>query len=231
MLTLAIETSGPVGSLALFDRDAWLGEQTLELGRQHGQSLIPAIRRLFGDSGKSLRDCGLVAVSVGPGSFTGLRVGVVCAKTLAYAMGCQLAAVDTLRAIACNSPSDTAAVEVVCDAHRGELFVGNYVRRAEEEWASVDSISVVPIGDWIAELQSSDAVTGPALGTLADLVAGRCRVLPAEFRVPHAAAIARLGIQAIEAGLAADFWAVEPLYLRRSSAELQWEKLHGVPSR
>ncbi|HLJ10767.1 MAG TPA: tRNA (adenosine(37)-N6)-threonylcarbamoyltransferase complex dimerization subunit type 1 TsaB [Planctomycetaceae bacterium] len=228
MLTLAIETSGPVGSLALFDRDARLGEQTLELGRQHGQSLIPAIRRMFRDSGKTLDDCGLVAVSVGPGSFTGLRVGVVCAKTLSYAIGCHLAAVDTLQAIACNSPSDTLAVEVVCDAHRGELFVGKYARRAAGEWAPVDSISVVPSGDWVGGLQSSDTVTGPALGTLAGLVAGRCRVLPAEFRVPHATYIARLGIQALESGLEADFWAVEPLYLRRSSAESQWEKLHGV---
>src|SRR5712671_1633891 len=108
LLTLAIETSGPLGSVAVIEAGQVLGEETLELGRQHGQSLIPTIGRVLADSGKKARDCQLVAVSVGPGSYTGLRVGVVCAKTLAYVANCRLAAVDTLQSIACNSPVDVA---------------------------------------------------------------------------------------------------------------------------
>src|SRR5450759_3825007 len=99
MLTLAIETSGPLGSVALFESETVLGEQSLELGRQHGQSLIPTIRQLLTFYGKLPRDLELVAVSIGPGSYTGLRVGVVCAKTLAYAANSQLVAVDTLHAV------------------------------------------------------------------------------------------------------------------------------------
>ncbi len=75
-----------------------------------------------------------MAVSVGPGSFTGLRVGVVCAKTLAYANGCQLAAVDTLEAIAANSPADVVSVHVIADAQRGDLFVADYCRKSIVEW-------------------------------------------------------------------------------------------------
>ena len=70
-------------------------------------------------------------MSVGPGSFTGLRVGVVCAKTLAYATGARLAAVDTLEAIAANSPPDVETVHVITDAQRGDLFVGTYRRTAD----------------------------------------------------------------------------------------------------
>src|SRR5262245_22963627 len=112
MLTLAVETSGPVGSVALLDGEQCLDERVLELGRHHGQALVPEIGRLLAGQGRMPRDCALIAVSAGPGSFTGLRVGIVCAKTLAYAAGCRVAAVDTLLAIACNSPGEVAAVQV-----------------------------------------------------------------------------------------------------------------------
>ena len=79
---------------------------------------------------------------------------------------------------------------------------------------------------WAASLSSEDTVSGSALEKLEGLVEGRCRILAPDDRVPQAAWIARLGIRQVETGLTADLWSVEPLYLRRSSAELQWEKLH-----
>src|SRR5438552_3091101 len=99
-LTLAIETSGIVGSIALCSDGERIEERTLQLGRHHGQSLIPELRQLLEDHRRKPRDCDLIAVSIGPGSFTGLRVGVVCAKTLAYVTGSRVAAVDTFHAIA-----------------------------------------------------------------------------------------------------------------------------------
>ncbi len=226
MLTLAIETSGPLGSIALVDGANVLGEEALELGRQHGQSLIPAIGRILEQAGKTPRDLALLAVSVGPGSFTGLRVGVVCAKTLAYATGCRLAAVDTLQAIAGNSPPEVSTVEVVCDAHRGDLFVGRYNRVSAEAWEPAAPIEVVNAERWRELLPPDGVVTGPALEKLAPLMASRCRIVPAELWVPQATWIARLGRQAVESGNVSDLWSVEPVYLRRSSAELQWERLH-----
>ncbi len=226
MLTLAIETSGPLGSVAVLESGQVLGEQTLELGRQHGQVLIPAIARLLADCGKSPRDCNLVAVSVGPGSFTGLRVGVVCAKTLAYAAKCQLAAVNTLHAIACNSPPDVAVIDVIGDAQRGDLFVGRYIKNAAGDWLPEGGIRIVSTDSWIASLNSVNVISGSALEKLGELVARRCRILAPEFRIPQAAWIGRLVIRLMETGQASDLWSVEPLYLRRSSAEVQWEKLH-----
>ena len=226
MLTLAIETSGALGSIALFESHALLVDQTLELGRQHGQSLLPAIGRLLADCGKHARDCNLIAVSVGPGSFTGLRVGVVCAKTLAYAVGCQIAAVDTLHAIACNSPPEVTSVEVIADAQRGDLFVEKFIRLPGGDWNPHDDIQIVAADTWIAALPSKGAVSGPGLEKFATLPVEVQRILAPEFRIPQAKSIARLGIRAAEAGRASDLWSVEPLYLRRSSAEVQWEKLH-----
>jgi tRNA threonylcarbamoyladenosine biosynthesis protein TsaB len=226
MLTLAIETSGPVGSVALVESGGVLGEERLELGKQHGQVLIPVISRLLAECKRKPCDCGLVAVSVGPGSFTGLRVGVVCAKTLAYAAGCPLRAVSTLQAIACNSPPDVSIVDVIGDAQRGDLFVGRFIRNAAADWMPDGEIRVVSTESWAASLKLNDVISGPGLEKFGALAEGRCRILDPACRVPRAVSIALLGMQQSAAGKVAALWSVEPLYLRRSSAELQWEKLH-----
>jgi len=226
MLTLAIETSGPLGSVALFDSGSLLSEQSLELGSKHGQSLIPTIDTLLKQCGKRPRSLELVAVSIGPGSYTGLRVGVVCAKTLAYAAGCPLVAVDTLHAVACNSPVDTTTVEVICDAQRGDLFAGKYMRDASRHWMPQGSIRQMPVQDWVNEVQLADTVSGPGVEKFGKLVEDRCRLLSSEFCRPQAIWIGRLGIDRLKSGQLADIYSIEPHYLRRSSAETQWEKLH-----
>lgn len=225
MLTLALETSGPIGSIALLEDGQVLGDRTLELGRRHGQALISEIGRLLSVCGKIPRDCRLVAVSIGPGSFTGLRVGVTCAKTLAYATGCQVAAVDTLHAIACNSPADVANVQVVSDAQRGNLFIRDYSRGPTGDWVAHEAMRVGTASSWAGALASENTVTGPALEKYASLAAGRCRVLDAEFRVPRAASVARLALQSLAIRGPNDPWTLEPLYFGPSSAEIQWEKL------
>lgn len=226
MLVLAIETSGPLGSVAVSESDRVLAEHSLELGKKHAQSLIPTIRNALTECGKSARDVGLVAASIGPGSYTGLRVGVVCAKSFAYAVGCPLAAVDTLQAIACNTPLEISDVNVIADAQRGDLFTGHYERDANRQWVRAGEIEVIRVEEWAAGLTDLHTVSGPGLEKFGSLAEGRCRLLPAEFWVPGSVNVARLGVLSQAAGHSADPWSVEPLYLRRSSAEVQWERLH-----
>jgi tRNA threonylcarbamoyladenosine biosynthesis protein TsaB len=224
MLTLAIETSGPIGTVALLDEDRGLEERTLELGRHHGQALVPEIGRLLADHGRRARDCGLIAVSAGPGSFTGLRVGVVCAKTLAYAAGCPVAAVDTLLAVACNSPAGIAVVQAVCDAQRGDLFVGRYTRDAAGTWARAAEITIENAEAWLAGLGREDAVSGPGLAGLEGRVEkATCIVLPNDCWQPRASAVGQIACRAAERGEVSDPWSLEPFYFRRSSAEEKWE--------
>ena len=133
---------------------------------------------------------------------------------------------DTLLAIACNSPPEVSCVDVIADAQRGDLFAGHYERTATGQWIRSGEVRVVRAEDWAAELTSSCAVSGPGLEKFGALAIGRCDILPAEFWVPTAANVARIGALSLAAGHSADPWNVEPLYLRRSSAEVQWEKLH-----
>ncbi|MBI3862246.1 MAG: tRNA (adenosine(37)-N6)-threonylcarbamoyltransferase complex dimerization subunit type 1 TsaB [Planctomycetia bacterium] len=223
---LAIETSGPLGSVALLEAGRVLAEQSLELGKKHAQSLIPTIQSVLAQGGKQARDVRLVAVSIGPGSYTGLRVGVTCAKTLAYAVNCPLVAVDTLLAIACNSPSKVSTVDVVADAQRGDVFVGHYARIATGLWIRSGEIRAVKAEDWAGELSDKHTVTGPGLEKYGGLAEGKCRKLPPQAWTPHATWVAMLGIGLLAEGQTADPREIEPHYLRRSSAEVQWERLH-----
>lgn len=220
MITLGVETSGHRGSIALCRDATLLGERDLTReGQRHARTLVPELQALLHAHALSPRDVQTLAVSIGPGSFTGLRVGVVCAKTWAYATGARVVAVDTMQAVASQSDETVHRLQVVSDAQRGELFVGLYERASSGEWLRQGEIEIVPVEQWLASLGPADVVSGPGLIRLIERVSSRCRVEPATNWNPAARTIARLGGQAARAGMSDDFWALEPRYLRRSAAE------------
>ncbi len=218
-LVLGIETSGLAGGIALFRGDDCLGEARLEEApRRHAQTLVAQIGTLVRGAGYRVRDLSAVAVSIGPGSFTGLRVGVVCAKTLAYATGCRLAAVDTLRAIAANSPADVVRVHVLADALRGDAYVASY-ERIDGSWTAQVPPALAVAAAWLDERRPGDVISGPGLAVYAANVPPACRQLPADCWTPRARIVAQLGLEQLARGQAADCATLVPFYLRRSAAE------------
>jgi tRNA threonylcarbamoyladenosine biosynthesis protein TsaB len=218
-LTLGIETSGLAGSIALCRGEDCVSETFLEEApRRHAQTLVAQIGALLREAGLSVRDLHAVAVSIGPGSFTGLRVGVVCAKTLAYATDCQLAAVDTLQAIAANSPVGVDRVYVVADALRGDAYVAGYEFR-DGTWTTEQPPTIAAAQSWLAERVPGEVISGPGLAAFAQFVPPGCRQLPAEAWTPRARVIAQLGLAQLKRGDAADCATLVPFYLRRSAAE------------
>ncbi len=220
MLTLAIETSGKSAMIALAQNGNILAERSLtDTGRRHAQTLVAEIGSLLNDFQVSIHDCDLFAVSIGPGSFTGLRVGLVSAKTFAYVTGAKLAAVDTFEAIAANSPTDVEKVFVVGDAQRGGLFVGFYCRQPTGIWQREGNIAIVEASQWSQARAASDVITGAGIERLPTPLDGRCRVLERECWTPSASTIARIGLRLAERDQLADCMTLEPFYLRRSAAE------------
>lgn len=220
MLTLGIETSGPGGGVALADNRRCLAERSLpQEGRRHARMLVSEIRTLLHESLTPLESLDAVAVSIGPGSFTGLRVGVVCAKTLAYALSVPLVAVDTFLAIAAQSPAEIAHLQVIGDGQRGDLYVGRYQRFPEDGWRSSAPIDIQSAEAWLQTLVPSDVATGPGLFRHESEAARRCSLLPVDCREPRAATVAILGEDLAAQGRAADIRSIEPFYLRRSGAE------------
>jgi tRNA threonylcarbamoyladenosine biosynthesis protein TsaB len=218
-LVLGIETSGLPGSVALCRGGACLLESLLEEApRRHAQTLVSRIGLMLREADRKVREVEAVAVSIGPGSFTGLRVGIVCAKTLAYATGCRLAAVDTLQAIAANSDGDVDRVHVLADALRGDAYVGTY-RLSGGRWSTEQAPFIVAAEPWLAERAPGETFSGPGLSVYAQFVPAGCRQLATECWTPRARVVAQLGLGQLERGDMADCAALVPLYLRRSAAE------------
>ena len=227
MITLGIETSGREGSVALIRDGILSGQRDLSReGRRHARTLVAEICNLLQESGIQPQDVETIAASIGPGSFTGLRVGVTCAKTWAYATGAKVVAVDTFLAIASQSTTGKDQLHVISDAQRDDLFVGRFRRSDDAHWERQSDIEIMPVDDWVESLEKKAAVTGPAVETLNDRLTGRCHVETESAWNPSAESVARLGERAARQGATHDFWQLEPTYLRRSAAE---EKAEASP--
>lgn len=220
MWVVGIETSGQEGSVALA-RDALIvAERRLATaGRRHAQTLIHEIREMLSAAEIQPRQVDAVAVSLGPGSFTGLRVGVVCAKTWAYATGCGVVGIETLAAFASQAPDDWKQTWVIADAQRGDYFAAEYVRDGSGAWSVREPLAIVAGERWLAVRSPGERIIGPAAVHL------RTESTPAtivrdDWAVrPSAAAIAKLGRQRILAGKADNAWTLSPIYIRPSAAE------------
>src|SRR5262245_58773974 len=120
---LILETSGKTGRVALAE-GARLGDvRTLDEARRHGRDLAPAIAELCAARGWKVRELDAVIVSLGPGSYTGLRVGIMSAKMLAYASGCVVFGLPSFAAIARQAPPDALIIDVLADAQQQNLYV------------------------------------------------------------------------------------------------------------
>lgn len=215
LLTLGVDTSGQAGSIGLVRGETVLEERSLAAtGRRHARTLVAEIQTLLRAHGASPRDVGLVAVSVGPGSFTGLRVGVVFGKTFSYTTGAPLVAVDTFAALAANAPADLGRVWIVEDAQRGALFAAPYRRQGPVEFVPESPIEILEEAEVLRRAGMDDVFLGPGTKRLPP---ERC--LPAELGTPRGSAVALLGAIEFARGRTVDPFALVPTYIRRSAAE------------
>lgn len=127
-IALAIETSGRIGSVALARDEQIIASDTFQHGLQHAAGVLPMIDRLMRGQGLIPTDLNHVYVSAGPGSFTGLRIGITMAKTLAMSLGCKIVAIPTTHVLLQNAPADAREVIIVLDAKRGQIFTARYTR-------------------------------------------------------------------------------------------------------
>jgi len=220
---LALETTETLGSVAAADDGNLLEELELDPNSRSAQSLTPAIQTLLGQLAWRPQDVDLVAVTRGPGSFTGLRVGVTTAKVFAYAAGAEILGVDTLETIASAVPDEVRAVAVAVDAQRHEVVAGMF-RRAEDGWFRPTGPSeLVALDAWLGGLEPGTTITGPILRKCARQVPDHLVVLDERYWAPRAATVARLAGRDHAAGRRDDLWSLVPRYSRRSAAEEKWD--------
>jgi len=219
---LAIETSGRHGSIALVsgaaDRAEVLKQIVLGGDERTAQILAPRIQNLLREQNWSPTSVNLVAVAIGPGSFTGLRIGVTTAKTFAYAAKTDLIGINTLEAIAAQAPEANGRLWAVLDAQRQELFAASFIL-SETGFITERETHIVSETSWLAELQPGDRVSGPALARIAKSLPAEVDAVPQNLWQPMATSIGQLAWRNFRTGLKDDLWQLVPKYYRSSAAE------------
>jgi tRNA threonylcarbamoyladenosine biosynthesis protein TsaB len=214
---LLIETSARAGRLGLARGDGVVGRFDLDPARRHARDLAAGVERLLADAGLTARGLAGVMVGVGPGGYTGLRVGLASAKALAYAVGCPLVAVPTFHAIAEQAPSEVASLLVVADALQGLAYVQRFARR-DGVWMPADELRIALAADWLPWAAGDVWLSGPGLVAHSSLVPCHARVVPESDREPRVEGLLRAG-RRLTPVTREELFRLEPLYLRGSSAE------------
>jgi tRNA threonylcarbamoyladenosine biosynthesis protein TsaB len=226
MLMLAIDTSTAQVGVALGDGGDVRGEIRLVGGRRHAEQLAPAIQALMDWTGVSLDQLAAIAVGIGPGLFTGLRVGVTTAKVMAQALRIPVVPVPSLDLVAYPVRHTSRLVVATIDARRKEVFHASY-RTVPGGVQRVADYAVSTPADLVADLEASGdevLLVGDGVRAYPDEFARLERAEPAgpEFDAPSLGALIALGTAKVARKEFEVAWVVEPLYLRESDAELNW---------
>ncbi len=220
MVVLGIETSSTTGGVALLRDNKTIAQRAFEKGLVHGRELAPSIRSAAEEAGLELKEIDLVAVDAGPGSYTGVRVGVATAKALAWALGAKLVSVVSLDALAEAAKDLGPSLVTALDARRGHLYTAAY-ETAGGEVSRVDGPEIAPLEGFLDRLPRPAVLLGDGIKKLPENAGEEPGITyaPREFWIPRAQVVASLGLRAAGRGEFADVLTLEPLYLRRSEAE------------
>jgi tRNA threonylcarbamoyladenosine biosynthesis protein TsaB len=198
-----------------------LGELTFNAGRRHAETLLPATQQLLGQCSLTLQDVTLLAVTTGPGSFTGLRIGVAAWKGLAYALNLPLIGVPTLDALSRLHPWNDVTVCTLLDAKMSEVFAATYVfKNAQRE--TLREAAALPPEQAIAGLPADTVFCGDGALRYADDIRAQypnAPLLNEGWSAPRATALAMEAFYRYDAGMPHDAARVEPVYLRQTQAE------------
>ncbi|MCL6620651.1 MAG: tRNA (adenosine(37)-N6)-threonylcarbamoyltransferase complex dimerization subunit type 1 TsaB [Syntrophobacterales bacterium] len=217
MLLLAVETATEQGSVALWEEGYVVGELSLALPGAYLRHLLPAVDTLLTEAGRHLSQVRAVAVSQGPGNFTGLRIGMATVQALAFALQVPGVPVSTLEVIAARLPLRSEPVGVLVDAKRGEVYFGLF-RCEGVTPLPLGEAERLPVRQLAARLHPPMVLTGPGLTVceevLKPLLPSGVAFAPPELRFPQAATLARLAWQRLSRGAGVSPAALFPTYLR-----------------
>ena len=220
MLILGIEAATKVASAAVVSNEKILAEISQEARLTHSETLLPQIEQALKIAGVEKVDA--VAVSIGPGSFTGLRIGLATAKSLAYAWQIKIIGVPTLQAISYHFPTASATILPLLDAQKNRAYVQSF-----RNCQPLSKIEVKPIDETVlaaGEIGGEVFLCGDVLNKIKVELPPNVRIAPVNCRMPRAANVALCGKFLLNAGETSNVMNLEPLYVRRSEAEELWER-------
>ncbi|WP_069650332.1 tRNA (adenosine(37)-N6)-threonylcarbamoyltransferase complex dimerization subunit type 1 TsaB [Caloranaerobacter ferrireducens] len=230
MKILAVDTSSIVATCAILDEDKLIGEYILNNKRTHSQKIMPIIKEILENSELKPEDIDIFAVSIGPGSFTGLRIGVATIKSLAHVLNKPVIGIPTLDALAFNLPYSEGIIVPMIDARRDRVFTGIY------KWENgslcviqkADTIELDELMDILKERDESIIVNGD--GTLVyrqrilEVLGEKVLFAPKSANMARASSVAELALSRAKEGKLESFFDLVPDYLRKSQAQREYEE-------
>lgn len=224
MHILGIETSTRAASVAVVADGKILSEVVRESPQTFSETLMPLVEEVIETSG-AFNKIDAIAVSIGPGSFTGLRIGLATAKALAYAWRTKIIGVPTLAVLAQNFPF--AKVLPLVDAQKNRAYCQLF-----QSGEPLTEAQVKPIDAAVVEASQTGGeifLCGDVLHKIKSLPAN-VKLAPVHLKLPRAACVALCGKILLDAGHVDNVMNLEPLYIRRAEAEELWERRHGLPA-
>jgi tRNA threonylcarbamoyladenosine biosynthesis protein TsaB len=223
--SLAIETSSRMGSVALAEDGRTILEDTFPHGLQNAARIVPSIDALTRRLGWTPRDLAEIYVSAGPGSFTGLRIGITLAKTLAFVTGAKLVAVPSVRVIAENAPADADFIVIVLDAKRDQIFTASF-QRTQDDWKEIEPARLSSLSEVLARTPRPASLIGEGIPwhqKFLDAADKQIHITQESLWRPRAAAVATLGWKMARRGEFANSHSLTPIYIRRPEAEEKFD--------
>ena len=226
MKILAIDTSCTVATAAVMDDNKLLGEYYIDDKLTHSQKLMPMIDALLTELNLTAKDIDVFAVSVGPGSFTGLRIGIATAKGLAAGAGKEMAGVSTLKAMAYRFPLCSYDIMPMIDARNSQVFCGKY--KFDGECKTLLEPQVKNIEDIINEITTPTLVMGDGAVKNKEALTANKNILfaPPHLNMPSAAAVCTAAMDEIRENGTKTPDEVNAVYIRKSQAEQEKERMN-----
>lgn len=224
MKILALESSAVAASVALCEDEALLGQTFRHTGLTHSQTLLPMAEELLQGCGLTMKDVDLIAVAEGPGSFTGLRIGVAAAKGLAWAAELPCAGCSTLESMAWNLAGMEGEVCAAMDARRKQVYNARF-RVDGQQPHRLTPDRAISLEDLVAELQGTQTtqiVVGDGAKLCCDALTAAgipARLAPPNLQMQSAWGVARLALEKARTGATCTPNELNPVYHRLSQAE------------
>lgn len=227
---IAIETSGQEGSIAAVVGDKVGEEVRFPHGLQHAAQIVPIIDRICRGHNWTPRDIQELYISIGPGSFTGLRIAVTLAKTMALATDVKLVAIPSTRVLVHNAPAQAQNAIVVLDAKRGQIFTARFTKH-DDQWVETEPAHLDTLAAMLARSPRPVWLVGQGINYHRNAINPADTgviVTPADSWRARAMVVAELGLAAAGRGEYVDPLTLEPIYIRLPEAEEKWRIEHGI---
>jgi tRNA threonylcarbamoyladenosine biosynthesis protein TsaB len=231
MKVLGIDTSTSCGSVGLTDDGEVIADYLLNISVTHSERLLGAIEFVLKEARCNIENIDGLAISIGPGSFTGLRIGVSTIKGLAFTTGKPVVGVSTLDALASQIATTPYLICPILDARKSEVYTAFYRYEKGNFLKRLSTDQTLPPEELVKRIKEQTIFLGDGIKTYGEFLLKSLPSLaifpPAPLHIAHGSMVAKLGSELLQKGEYLDLATFAPIYIRPSEAEIKWQEIHS----